>query len=248
MQSFFRLNRQMSEAFNCLLPDSLNTDGNNYFQRMTVPGILKPGAKLYDIGGVSQPCVNAGEKDNYKINLVGLDISHEELDAAQEQLHDEKIVADLTEYHGQQDADIVICQAVLEHVNDNLKAVTALASILKPGGVICVFVPCRNALFARLNPTLPQNFKEKLLEYFHPGIGEHQGFPARYDQCTPRQLSALMLENGIEIVEIRLFWKSSYFANFLPAFLIWRFWQLISYPLMREEAAETFILIGRKST
>ena len=247
MRRFFQANRKVSDYLNRLLPDNLNVDGNKHFRTKTVPKMLQADIKLLDIGGGSQPCITQLEKDSHNIALVGLDISAEEMNAAPQGLYDETIIADLTIYKGQQDADVVSCQAVLEHVSDNRKAVAALASILKPGGQIYIFVPCRNALFARLNLALPQGVKEKLLEFIYPGIGEHQGFPVQYDNCTPKKLGALLEENGIEVVDIQVFWKSSYFTNFVPAFLLWRLWQGLAYLVIKEEAAETFIITGRKA-
>lgn len=152
----------------------------------------------------------------------------------------------MTKYRGRRNADLVICQATLEHVTDNTLSVTAIASALKPGGVICLFVPCRNALYARLNLVLPERLKNLLLEMVQPGLTEHQGFPARYDHCTPSQMKALFDSSGIDVIETKLFWKSSYFANFVPAWLVWRLWQGALRIVKGNDAAETFIITGRR--
>jgi len=246
MGYFFELNRRFCVAFNQLLPVHLNVDGNAFFLRKMVPEILRSDIKMYDIGGGSLPCISESEKVRHRIELVGFDISQDELDAAPPGLYDEKIVADLTRYRGRADADVIVCQSVLEHVQDNENSVAALATFLKPGGEIHIFVPCRNALFARLNLALPQSFKMRLLEYMHPGSGEHMGFPVRYDKCTPKKLGALLEKNGFEIVNRKLFWKSAYFNSFIPAFLFWRLWQVVLYVFIQKEAAETFVLVARK--
>lgn len=245
-RSFVKVNQVLSAGVNRLLLPELTTDGNKTFLRKVVPSILEPGMTVYDIGGGSQPCISLEQKKAYSIRLVGLDISDKELEAAQKGLYDRTIVADICTYSGQADADIVVCQAVLEHVADNRASVDAISRMLKPGGKLYVFVPCRNALYARLNMALPQKIKEKLLETFFPGTEDHQGFPAVYDRCTPRQLGDLAEASGLKVREIKLFWMSSYFMVFLPAFLLWSLWQVIAYVVLKEGAAETFILVAEK--
>src|SRR5262249_9719381 len=71
-------------------------------------------------------------------------------------------------YRGSSEADLVICQAVLEHVADTGSAMSCIASMLKPGGVALLFIPSRNAAFARLNLALPSGFKRALLHGLYP--------------------------------------------------------------------------------
>ena len=98
--------------------------------------------------------------------MVGLDIDGKELSAAPDGLYDRTAAADITKYRGQGDADLVICQALLEHVHDTGRALEAIASILKPGGRALIFVPSRNAVYARLNLLLPENLKRRILFAF----------------------------------------------------------------------------------
>jgi len=246
-RSFVRWNQIISRRVNNILPARLSADGNRTFLKEVVPLILRPGITIYDIGGGSQPCISSEQKAQFVINLVGFDISLEELDGAPTGLYDKKIVADICAYQGECEADVIVCQAVLEHVPNNSFSVAALSRILKPGGKLYVFVPCRNALYARLNIALPQKTKEKLLELFIPGSGDHQGFPAFYDRCTPRNLTAIAEASDLKVREVRLFWMSSYFMVLFPAFIFWRVFQLVAYLSIREDAAETFILIAEKA-
>ncbi len=71
----------------------------------------------------------------------GLDIDKEELIQAPEGSYDEIICTDITKYRGNLEADIVICQALLEHVKGVENAFMAISSILKPGGLALIFVP-----------------------------------------------------------------------------------------------------------
>lgn len=246
LATFVRTNRRLSKAVNRILPENLTVDGNRTFLKDIIPRLVQKNLTIYDVGGGSQPCVSVEQKEAYGIKLTGIDISSEEMDLAPAGSYDSKIVIDIAKYRGSGDADVVVCQSVLEHLRDNRSAISAIASMIKPGGQVYIFVPCRNAVYARINRILPQAFKEKLLSQIFPGAEEHQGFPAYYDRCTPKQLAKLLNDNGIQVTQIRCFWMSSYFTIFVPAYILWRIWQGVAYMISGDEAAETFILVGRK--
>lgn len=246
LRVFVRINQLISNAFDSALPATLRMDGNRTFREEVIPSLIRPNITIYDVGGGSQPCISAKQKAAHNVKLVGLDISAEELEAAPKGIYDEKIVADLASYRGNGDADVIVCQAVLEHISDNQSSIRSLAEILKPGGELYVFVPSRNAVFARLNMIMPQRWKEKILYTLLPHTEDHQGFPAFYDHCTPSSMSRLIEASGMEVKRIERFWISSYFKVFFPAFLLWRLWQSCTYLFLRGDAAETFILVAKK--
>jgi SAM-dependent methyltransferase len=159
------------------------------------------------------------------------------------------IAADLCQYRGDGTADLVICMATLEHVPDAAGAIRAIASCLRPGGRACLFMPSRNAVFARLNLILPQRLKERLLFNLIPEkAAGHDGFPAFYNACTPRQMIDLARSAGLEPETRELYWISSYFMILTPVFVIWRVWQGLFWLIARDQAAETFALVLRKPT
>ena len=84
-------------------------------------------------------------KERLGLRGTGLDIDADELARAPAGTYDETICADITEYEGKGQADLVICQAVLEHVANTEQALRSIASCLKRGGVALLFVPSRNA-------------------------------------------------------------------------------------------------------
>jgi 2-polyprenyl-6-hydroxyphenyl methylase/3-demethylubiquinone-9 3-methyltransferase len=156
------------------------------------------------------------------------------------------IVADITKYRGNGDADLVICQALLEHVVDVGEALFAIASLLKPGGIALIFVPSRNALFARLNLVLPESLKRRLLFTLFPESRLGQGFRSYYNQCTPRDFRRILEQRGLKIVEERLYYESAYFTFLVPLHILWRIWLLTFYAFARDQAAETFSMAIRK--
>jgi SAM-dependent methyltransferase len=236
----------LSRSFDKLLPMKYRIDGNQDYIKSLVPIYLKENQTIYDVGGGKRPYLNADKKKALKATLIGLDIDKEELQQAPEGTYDKIICADIANYQGNQDADIVICQALLEHVKDVENAFKAIASILKPGGLALIFVPSRNAVFARLNIILPQNIKKAILHYVYPSTARVQGFPSYYDKCTPSEFKRLAASNHLSVIEERYYYISSYFSFFFPAYLVWRLWVLLFQVLMKEQAAETFSFVIRK--
>jgi 2-polyprenyl-6-hydroxyphenyl methylase/3-demethylubiquinone-9 3-methyltransferase len=190
--------------------------------------------------------VNRAQKWQLGLRVVGIDIDPAELQAAPAGLYDRTIAADITSFQGDSDADLVICQALLEHVRDTDAALRAIASILKPGGRALLFVPSRNAVYARLNLLLPESLKRRILFSIFPHMRRDHGFPAFYDRCTPRRFRAMADANGLQTEECRAYFHSDYFRFFSPLHAVWRLWTLAFRAFSGEEAAETFSLVLRK--
>lgn len=248
LRQFIVFNQSLSRLFDSMLPKKVRKDGNKHFLQELLPKALQQGNVIYDVGGGSQPSITSSEKKRFNIYLTGVDISSDELSAAPEGVYDNTISADICTFEGAGDGDIVICQALLEHVPDTSGAIKSMASILKPGGRLFVFVPSRNAVFARINLLLPENIKQKVLFTLFPKKATgHDGFKAYYDHCTPKQIEVLAKQNNLTIEEKHLFWASSYFTIFTPIFIIWRIWQLISFIVIRDNSAETFSYILTKN-
>jgi len=231
----------LSHRFDPLLPERLTIDGNQEFFRVA-PLMLKPGMTVWDVGGGKQPLISQAVKEKLGLRIVGFDISGDELAAAPAGIYDQTVVADLCNFRGVGDADLVICQAILEHVPDAASAFAGIASILKSQGKAVLFTPSRNAAFARLNLLLPQKLKTRLLFTFYPEAAGHQGFPAYYDRCTPREFHRLAEAAGLRITEQRLYYQSAYFTFAFPVHLLWRLWVLLFASVAPESAVESFTL------
>lgn len=246
-RAFVDANVELSRRIDSLLPARVREDGNTCFIETFMPRAFQPNTTVYDLGGGSRPCISRDEKERLSLTIVGLDIAADELAAAPLGVYDRTIVHDLCDFVGDADADAIICQATMEHLPDNRGAMRALATTVKPGGRAFIFAPSRNAVFARLNMALPESLKRHLLFALFPHKAQgHDGFKAYYDHCTPSQIEALAREHGLDVEERRLFWTSSYFTVFAPAFVAWRLWQALAYIVMRDDAAESFAFILRK--
>jgi SAM-dependent methyltransferase len=238
---------ELSMAFDRHLDQKYRIDGHGDFKGNVLPQYIARGMVIYDVGGGSRPFVDSAAKTQQDLTVVGLDIDQDELDAAPGGLYDRTICADLTSYVGCHDADLVICQSALEHVRNTERAFAALATIVRPGGRVAVFVPSRNALFARLNLLLPERFKRFLLFNIFPHKAEgHDGFRAYYDRCTPRDFRVMASRHGFQVELEKLYFASSYFSFFAPLYVVWRLWILGFHRMVGGQAAESFVMVMRK--
>lgn len=243
VRSFIDFNRRCSHGFDAaVIPAKLRLDGNRDFIDNFAKKYLRPGMTVYDVGGGKQPYIDGETKRRLGLKVVGLDIDAGELSRAPSGLYDEVVCADITAFSGPGTADLLVCQALLEHVSDVGAAFRSIASILRPGGKAVIFVPSRNAVFARLNLMLPEAFKRRVLFTIFPQARVDAGFPSYYDQCTPREFRELIKNNGLREIEFCPYYQSAYFSFFLPAHVLWRCWTLLFRALKGDQAAETFCL------
>jgi len=247
LQRLIKQQRQWSAAVDSNLPAYFRADGNSYFINTFFRKFLRRGQKVVDVGGGKQPILSAAEKQSLGLTVHGLDISANELASAPAGCYDATICADVTRYRGSSDADLVICQSLLEHVPSTQEAFAAIASMLKPDGLALVFAPSRNAVFARLNLMLPERLKRWLLFTIFPETRSAQGFASYYDRCTPREFEQMAHIVGLDAVERKLFYQSSYFSFFVPLHVLWRLWLVTFKALRGAQAAETFIYAFRKN-
>lgn len=246
VKAFVARQQELSSRLDSLLPDRLRVDGMTDYLEVLLPGVLSSAQVVYDVGGGKHPYIDARQKRRLDLRIVGIDISAHELDASPEGVYDEAVVADISQYRGRADGDVVIASAVLEHVRDIEGAFDALVSILAPGGCAVVFVPSRNALFARLNILLPERITRLGLELIRGHRHAGEGFPAFYRRCTPRDFADMAAARDLTIEEERLYYVSGYFFAFVPAYVLWRAWILLYRRIDARQSAESFAMIIRK--
>jgi 2-polyprenyl-6-hydroxyphenyl methylase/3-demethylubiquinone-9 3-methyltransferase len=232
-----------SKKFDRLLPEQYRIDGKRTFEKCIAPRFIFKGMNICDVGAGKRPYITTEMKDSLGLNVVGLDISQRELELAPKGAYTRVVCADISSYTGNHEMDLVICQAVLEHVPDVECALRGISSILKPGGIALIFLPCRNALFARLNALLPEKLKRKLLFTIFPSSRAMCGFPSFYDQCTPRGIVRLATRHQLVLREMHAYFCSPYFSFFLPFHLLWRGWSFFSRAVVGDEAAESFTVV-----
>lgn len=243
---------RLSQGFDRLfLPPEFAVDGNHDFIHGLYRSHLFPGATIVEVGGGKNPLISTTEKHELSLRVIGLDISALELSGAPAGVYDGTICTDITQYSGSPTADIAICAALLEHVRDTGAALRAIATLLKPGGEALLFVPCRNAVYARINRILSESLKRCLLKSIYGDYPEIEqeltGFPAYYDRCTPRDICAMALASGFSVQSLRIYFASGYFKFLPPLYVAWRLWQVAFKTIAGEQAAETFSVVLKKS-
>jgi len=246
IRRFIDWNIRLSCGLDRLLPADYVIDGHSDFKSNFAPKWLKANARVVDIGGGKNPFLTVERKNALAIHVTGVDISAQELERAPVGAYDKIIRADISETAGTGNADLCICEAVLEHVQDVAAAFGAIASFLRTGGVALIFVPSRNAVFARLNLLLPERIKRFVLFTIFPHTKRDQGFPSYYNKCTPADFRALATSAGLEIQEAKYYYVSSYFSFLFPLHAAWRAWILLFRSIAGEQAAETFSMAMKK--
>lgn len=247
IRAFIDANIAASKWFDrTFMPESYCKDGNQDFIAVVAPMYIHHGAKIYDVGGGKQPYLDVERKQSLGAYVVGIDIGQQELDRAPKDAYDETWCADISTVQGKADGDVVVCQALLEHVRDTDRAVASIASLLKPGGKALIFVPSRNAVYARLNLMLPEKLKRSILWSVFPESKHAQGFVSYYNRCTPNDLIAMAKSNGMEVSDAHYYFVSSYFSFLFPLYVAWRVWVVLFRMVAGKQAAETFILILEK--
>ncbi len=235
----------LSSLVETWLSPSFHADGVNAF-RESVSAHLRDCAVVCDVGGGKHPAIDRSQHLSLSLKVVGLDIDRDELANAPIGAYDDVICADICAYRGGENCDLVISNSVLEHVKDSAAAMRGIASLLKPGGRAVLLVPCRKALYARVNMLLPERWKRRLLCTILPGAKTHCGFPAYYDHCTPGEMSLIAESVNLKPVELKAFYHSPYYSFFFPLYLARLLWTSLHKWLAGDEAAENFILVLEK--
>jgi len=248
IKKFFKWQIGLSQKFNMLLPKDMRTFGTYIFNVETMPKYIDSHLTIYDIGGGKHPNISTELKSQYALKIIGMDIDDNELRQAPEGLYDKTITADITAYHDEtrSTADLIICRALLEHVHDTQKAIQNIATMLKPGGKILIFVPCSRAWYSYVNRLLPEEVKLKLLSFFFPDKMHEIGFKAYYDRCTPKQFKRYAKDLNLKVRELQTFYNSRYFEAIVPLHIFWRLYQLCIRALKLENFCETSIIVYEK--
>lgn len=208
--------------------------------------LVEPGMHIADVGGGKKPILDSEFIRQFGIRYSGLDIDAEELALAPAETYHQTHIIDLTKLPEdfRPNFDLVICKSTLEHVEDAEAALVALVQILKPGGMCYINVPCRKALFARLNRLLPNNLKRRVLHTVYPHKSS-DGFEAHYDRATPPEYVQMLREHGIEPQYLVQHYWSSYFGALLPVYIIWRLASALQL-LFDSGYCERFEIVFRK--
>lgn len=108
-------------------------------------------------------------------NYTGLDLSHDLIETLKKKNPDQSFLcADITdpesikELRGKE-FDTILCLNVLEHIENDKKAIDAMTDVLKPGGHLLLFVPAFQQLYTEMD-RLAGHFRRYKIEDFEPRL------------------------------------------------------------------------------
>ncbi len=142
-----------------------------------------------DVGGgrkpvIPRPDLPAGAR------YIGIDVSGEELAAAELGSYDEVVVSDVTDRLPDLEgcADLVVSWQVLEHVASLDAAISNIHAYLRPGGLLVAQLSGGRSAFALINRAIPHALAKAAMKRL---LGRNPAtvFPAPYDRCTYSGLS-----------------------------------------------------------
>lgn len=208
---------------------------------------VKKDSKIADVGGGKKPIKNLFDQTKISNEIVydGYDISKKELEIARNKYTNfYKINLVKTNNKFAKKYDLIICLNTLEHLNDVTKGIKNITLMVKDEGRIYLKVPCKHAIFAKLNLILPNKLKNKIMHWIFPDkIGD--GFPAFYDKVTPIEIIKIFRKEGFLLEEYSYVKWSSYFTFLFPLYFIWRIITLIQN-LIIKDYCESFEMIFYK--
>jgi SAM-dependent methyltransferase len=240
-----RVSRWQRSLVGRLVPGT-SRDGPTDFRDRVLPGLLKPGLRVLDVGGGKYPAITVDTKRRLGLHMVGLDISKDELVHAPAGAYDDIVVGDIATVSIPGTYDLVFSRTLMEHVRDPGAAIANLAGALAPGGIMAHVVPCGNAPFAIVNRRLGNRAARRLLFAIFPHKARNSGFPAYYRDCTPGALSRLCQASGLTVVEVIPYYRSDYGAFFVPLNTVELLRQALMAGLRLQNFAEGFSLVARR--
>jgi SAM-dependent methyltransferase len=112
---------------------------------------VTPPARVLDVGCGWGTTLAALERAGY--TAVGLDVSRSALELLDRENPSRVLVeADLEQpLHSPERFDAALALDVIEHLDDDRRALSSIASLLRPGGVVVVSVPARPDLFSEFD-------------------------------------------------------------------------------------------------
>lgn len=232
IRNFIELNVKITRHFEKLV--------NNNKKDIFRSSIMKRNASVADFGGGRRPTLSRYPKflarDATVQYCCGFDIDEDELLLAPTGYYTEVAVMDLSqltlESRHLTNFDVALCINTLEHVENVRLAIKNMALSLKPGGLLFLKLPCRHALFAKINMMLAPKLSQTLLFAIYPSKKGTDGFEAFYDNCTPLKIEKICNEFGLRAIDSKRIYSNDIFAFFIPIYLIWRLITAFQYLLI----------------
>jgi ubiquinone/menaquinone biosynthesis C-methylase UbiE len=241
LRDYYSRNRALSRRFGRHLR-ILTSDPNHDYERIVsqlVSQIKNP--LVLDIGCGKQ-CFLAS-RDIGEKKVICLDIQLNQLIANRDADHliaGNALAIPLADHC----IDIVISRSFIEHLPSVEGFFQEAYRVLRKGGYLVSFFPCKFAVFAIINQLLPSYLAKKVLQHFLEPE-EELGFKAYYDKCYFQGIQGILEKNGFSQINIIDYhFSSAYFEFFLPLFLISCAYDIFTRPF--RNLASYLVIVARK--
>ena len=242
-----RFNHRWSMAVERRLPQARTNLQHRYERVVAEYANAAPRQIVVDAGGGRQ-CPFARRLDPAAAaRIVAVDIDAAALKANEDV--DETRVADASKLLPFADAevDLVVSRSMLEHLVDTSGFVRETYRVLKPGGYTIHVFPSKYAPFSLLNRMLPRTLSSKALHLLVPDSKGSLGFPAYYDHTYAGGMRRVLERLGFEVIDVRVgYYQASYFAFFVPLYVLNAVYELLVSRLGLADLAATVLVVARK--
>lgn len=248
--AFLIVNRRMSHWLEARLPQKADDPQLIYLDAIArhLTSISGP-AVVVDVGGGRECHFARFRPTEADIRIVAVDVSAEEL-AANEDV-DDKHVADVTKELPFDPAtvDLIVSEAVLEHLADTESFIFHCARVVRPGGAFISLFSSKFSPHAIANRVLPAGWSAVLLRTLVPGSTGRLGFPAHYDRTYASEITRLLERHGFSVADLRVsYYQSQYFESLAPLFVFSALYELCIRALgLRDLAAYVVVVAERRS-
>jgi SAM-dependent methyltransferase len=205
--------------------------------------VMRPAMTILDVGSGRRPTIPVAWRPA-GAHYVGLDISAEELAAADSGSYDEVLVGDVSsriaELAGR--FDLVLSWQVLEHVGNLETALDNMKSYLQPGGRMVAQLSGSYAMFAVITRFTPYSLRAKAMEKLLHADPDTK-FPTHYDRCNYRALS-LLLGSWSRYEILARYRGGGYFSFFRPLERLYLIYENWIYHTNRSGLATHYLIVG----
>lgn len=94
--------------------------------------------------------------------------------------------------------DLIVCDNVLEHIDDPDKFFSEIVRVLKNGGVLCIRTPNRWSYISLAATLIPSKYHSTVTSFVQDGRKEEDVFPTVYKCNSSKSLKRMMIKNGFE--------------------------------------------------
>jgi SAM-dependent methyltransferase len=141
--------------------------------------------------------------------------------------------------------DLIVANAVLEHVADPRRLVSEVRRLLRPGGWFCAWTPNRRGYVGLAARIVPNKFHAKIVSVAEPqgGRTERDVFRVVYRMNTKAAIRSVFSNDDFE--------DFSFYDNGTPSYhfnnlLIAKFWLLVMAILPNAMAKSLFVFVRRR--